>query len=240
LIKLKQLLGPVIFIFAALVIILFLNTDVTTRQGVDYQWKSIKIPLYLKILDFFDRHYNYKRLTEDIIKDSHSDREKVMLILQWTNENIRRVPNGYPIVDDHVWHIIVRGYGARDQSNDVFSTLCNYAGLDALYVRTGSDGSYIPISLVKFADGWKVFDSYNGIYFVDSDDSFASFSDIASGDWRAVNIKSGIKSGFDYGPYLTDLPKIEGVVLARSSTQSPLKRFLFEVRKWKGKIRYSN
>jgi hypothetical protein len=44
--------------------ICILNISVTTRQGVNYQVREIKFPLYLKILDFVDRHYKQKLSVE--------------------------------------------------------------------------------------------------------------------------------------------------------------------------------
>ena len=64
-----------------------------------------------------------------------------MEIFIWTCENIRKQPDGLPVIDDHVWHIIIRGYGEPDQSSDVFTTLCNYAGIRAFYALASYAGS---------------------------------------------------------------------------------------------------
>ena len=113
-----------------------LNFTVTTQKGVNFKVQTIKIPLYLKALDFFDRHYNYKLITKRIIRDAQNEQDKAMKILEWTYKNIKRQPKELPVIDDHVWHIIVRGYGLNDQFSDVFTTLCNYAGMDAFFTLT--------------------------------------------------------------------------------------------------------
>ena len=90
--------------------VVLLNLTVTTRQGKNYEVKVIKMPLYLKLLDFFDRHYNYGFLVKRIVGNSKNKKEAVLKIFEWTNDNLKRSPAGLPSVDDHVWHIIVRGY----------------------------------------------------------------------------------------------------------------------------------
>ena len=49
----KRKLSKILFLFLVLTgIFILLNLSVTTRQGIDYKLNSIKIPLYLKTLDF--------------------------------------------------------------------------------------------------------------------------------------------------------------------------------------------
>lgn len=215
-------------LFAAAVILL--NTEVTTRQGVDYELRVIKIPLYLKILDFADRHYNYKTLVKRVTAGSKTGEEKVMRLFKWTSININKNPPQLPVVDDHVWHIIVRGYGAGDQLQDVFTTLCNYAGYDAffsvVYIERPKKGKIL--SFVRLGDSWKVFDAYNGVYFLNEKDGLASVDELSRGDWRAVSVSNSvIPEGYrdcfanlntvDYKKWRNSRPAI----------QSPFRRFIF-------------
>ena len=93
-----------------------LTREVTTRQGIDYRIYTLRIPLYLKLVDFFDRHLNYQVLVKKIVQDTTEDEAKVARLFQWTHEHIRPAPAGLPIVDDHVWHIIIRGYETAGKS----------------------------------------------------------------------------------------------------------------------------
>jgi hypothetical protein len=216
-------------------IIMLFNINIITRQGVNYQWHTIGTPLYLKILDFFDRHYNYKELVRRIIKDAKTDKGQVMRIFEWTHKNIRKVPEGFPIIDDHVWHIIVRGYGTNDQSSDVFTALCNYAGIDAFYswVYTKEQDSRIPLSFVKLNKKWSVFDPYNGVYFKNNIGGLASVEDIVKGDWIVDEIGQLSKSNLDYTNYLTNLPVIiSRVEFRRANIQSPINRLVWEIKRW--------
>lgn len=229
----RKFLALFLFIIIVIIIALILNINVTTQKGTNYQWYSVKIPLYLKILDFFDRHYNYKELTKTIIKDAKNDEERVMKIFTWTCENIRGVPYGFPIIDDHVWYIIVRGYGAADQYSDVFTTLCNYAGIDAFFslVDTKDRVRIIPLSFVKIKEKWCVFDPFRGVYFKNNKGSLADVKVIKSGRYSVQGRTGAIE--MDYSSYISNLPSIKDMGFKRANIQSPLNRLLFEIKKWR-------
>lgn len=216
------------------IMIILLNLNVTTRQGVNYQWQTIKIPLYLKILGFIDRHYNYKELAERISKDTKSEKERIIKIFEWTHRNIRRTPKGFPVIDDHVWNIVVRGYGASDQSSYVFATLCNYAGIEAFYtwVYSTDKTKRIPLSFVRLSSKWIVFDPYNGIYFKDKSGEIADIDKLKNGNWAIEYLLGAEKIGYDPKEYFVNLPEAKNIGLTRSGIQSPLKRLNFEVKKW--------
>lgn len=215
-------------------IAVMLNINVTTRQGINYEVRTIRMPLYLKILDFVDRHYNYKQLIKKIIKNANTDEEKTMRVFEWTYQNIRRVPAGFPIIDDHVWYIIVRGYGVQDQLSDVFTTLCNYAGMDAFYnlVYKKNRASYIYLSFVKLNKRWSVLDPYYGVYFKNKNGEIAAVDEIKNGDWTMVNIGKLEKKESDYKEFLDNLPTIKEIGLKRANIQSPLRRLIYQMSKW--------
>lgn len=212
---------------------LFININVTTQQCVNYHCRSITIPLYLKILDFFDRHYNYKQLVSQIIKDAKNGQEKVMKIFTWTHENIRQIPVGMPVMDDHVWYTIVRGYGSDDQFQDVFSTLCNYAGIDAFftYLYTEDKSKLMVVSFVNLRGKWSLFDVYRGVYFKNREGGLASIEDLLVGDWQISTIINHEIP--DYAAYFHDLKdtNLKNWKLTRSVTQSPLRRFILWIKR---------
>ncbi|MBN1912815.1 MAG: transglutaminase domain-containing protein [Candidatus Omnitrophica bacterium] len=223
----------VLIIFISAACLFMLNISVSMNQCVDYKCFQRKIPLYLKILDFFDRHYNYKRLTREIVGGVKTEEEKVMKIFAWTAQNIRRVPPGFPVVDDHIWHIIVRGYGADDQSCDVFATLCNYAGSESFYAHLDKSvsGPRIFLAFTRIKDEWYAFDPYRGIYFVDAGGKLIALGRLKEGaEYSARPLKEG--DTFDYSGYFANLPGDIIVKLGRSNIQFPLKRLIFEVNKW--------
>lgn len=214
-------------------VVILLNIKTSTKQGINYKWSEIKIPLYLKLLNFFDRHYNYNELVKRIIKDVKADEERVMEIFEWTYANIRNVPEGYPVIDDHVWHIIVRGYGTDDQASDVFTTLCNYAGLNAFFswVYAKDQTQRIPLSFVKIKNNWFAFDPYHGIYFKDKEGKFANIDMLRlNAEWIIGAL--GEKPKLDYYSYFSNIPTIKSTGLTRANTQSPLRRIIYKIKKW--------
>lgn len=216
-------------------LVMFLNFDATTKQGINYKVRSIKIPLYLKILNFFDRHYNYKWMVSRIIDEQKREEEKVFEIFKWTHLNIKNQPADFPIVDDHVWNIIIRGYGMSDQSSDVFTTLCNYVGVDAFFgqIFQKNRKSIANLSFVNLKRKWRVFDPYNGVSFINKNGEFASLADIKRGDWQTSYITAPDGSNkFDYSVYLENITEIKEMRFGRSNIQSPLNRLLFQIEKW--------
>lgn len=211
--------------------VFLLNMEVSTRQGINYRMQDLKTPLYLKSLDFFDRHYNYRQLVKRIIKDAKNDEERVMRLFDWTGENIRKTPIGMPVIDDHVWYIIVRGYGEADQSSDVFTTLCNYAGIKAFYSLAYSQGrkEMLPLSFVKIGNKWVAFDPYRKVYFKDKNGDLADIEALKHNNW--VIQARGENPELDYSSYFENLPSVIEAGLTRANIQSPINRLLFEVKK---------
>lgn len=206
--------------------------DVTTKQCIDSVCRTKSIPLYLKLLDFMDRHYNYSYLVHNIIKDSDTDKEKVLKLFEWTQNNLRRLPEGFSIIDDHAWNIIIRGYGVSDQFSDVFTTLCNYAGIPAYFKKIYQKNSDLitVFSFVKVKKRWRVFDPYRGAYFTDRNGDFADIDDFRNNNWQLQVLTEKEIPRFNYKVYLENLPTPEDVGLTRPSIQSPMRRLIFEIK----------
>lgn len=217
---------------------IFLNLQTTTLRGINYSVAAIKIPMYLKLLDFFDRHYNYQNLVKSIIAGSSSGDEKMLKILKWTSENIKVNPTELPVVDDHAWYIIVRGYGVCDQFQDVFSTLCNYAGLRSFFTNIYSNDfkQEIPFSFVCVGRKWFVFDAYKGVYFSDMNNNLLDVGELAKKPWRAVNIKEGSYPQIDYSLFIRNISSTKFSGLSRANIQSPIHRFIYAIARLKSGI----
>jgi hypothetical protein len=233
--KNKRIFSLFIAVLSLAAVILVLNIKVTTRQGIDYKIYTIRMPLYLKILDFYDRHFNYRWLARRITEGKTAEEEKVMAIFDWTVENIRHQPPELRVVDDHVWHIIVRGYGAHDQFSDAFSTLCNYAGFDAFFMKLSNKArtSKIPFAVVKINRKWYLFDPYNSIYFIKKDGHLASVEDIARGEWMVKITKDDRNtSKVEYSDYFSGILAVDferAHKWSRANIQSPVNRFFYGI-----------
>ncbi|MFH1508139.1 MAG: transglutaminase-like domain-containing protein [Candidatus Omnitrophota bacterium] len=229
----KNITVILITVIVLAIFVFILNTPVVTRQGIDYRVSHIQIPLYLKALNFIDRHYNYADLVKKITKDKKGPEEKAMALFAWTYQNIKRQPVELSIVDDHPWNIIVRGYGVAEQSSDVFTTLCNYAGMRAYYsyVYNKDRSAGIPLSFVKIKKDWYIFDLYNGFSFRDGSGRLLSIDKLKSGiDYLRLGNKG--YTDIDYSFYLADLSTHPLVRLGRANIQSPFNRFIYQVRRW--------
>jgi len=210
-----------------------LNIKGTTKQGVNYHVTEVELPLYLKLLNFYDRHFNYKWLVQHITNDLETKEEKVFRLFQWTHETIRPQPKSLPIMDDHVWNIYVRGYGVSDNFHDLFTTLCNYIGVDAFILKLNSNDSelYIIMSVVKIKKGWVLFDPHKGIYFLNKMGGWATIEEINNQNWKLEKLSpTEIPESF-FKPYLDKLPSIDNIGLKRANTQSPVNRLLLAIQR---------
>jgi len=219
-------LAVIIFILCA---VFLLNISAATRQCVNYKCRVISVPLYLKAMDFLDRHFNYAHLTKTVIEGAKNDEERVLRLLEWTYRNIKKAPNGLPVVDDHIWYTIVRGYGVSDQFQDAFTTLCNYAKLNAFFCWVNSDDRLkrAPLSFVRLDNKWYLFDAESGVYFINAKGKIADINDLSAGDWRAVGLSNAQIP--DYSVYFGNikLMDLENYGLSRPAIQSPLRRLFF-------------
>lgn len=225
-----------IAIISVIFIAIVLNIPVATRQGINFKVRTLEIPLYIKVIEFIDRDYHYRRLVREITENQSTSEAKTIAILDWVKENIRDVPEGFDIIDDHVLDIIIRRYGSSDQMTDVFTTLCAYSRVPAfrslLKLTTGDEN--MPIAYVKLKGKWRVFDVHHNAYFLNREGEIASVEDIIS-DVSIVKAK-GIKTkGVAYEEFFRDLEPIEKDFISKEQKQMPLYRIVYEVKSLFGK-----
>jgi hypothetical protein len=121
--------GPLLLVAA----LALATSTAVSLQGVDFVITARPLPLYVKAVDFVHRHEHYRLLAREITAGLTGDRERAEAVLAWTLREIRPIPEGFPVVDDHVFDIIVRRYGSTDQRADVFTVLLTYAGVPAYW-----------------------------------------------------------------------------------------------------------
>ena len=131
----------------------------TTRQGVNFKVTERHLPLILKGMDFLLRDYEYRRLAAEVTQGLSTDESKADALFRWTREHIRPTPPGWPVVDDHITHIIIRGYGTSDQRADVFATLATYAGVPSFWrVVLDREDRHRVLTFVKIRDQWTIWE----------------------------------------------------------------------------------
>jgi hypothetical protein len=232
----KRYLIPIIIILLFLCSIALLNKEVTILQDVDGKVSRMTLPLYLKLLNFYDRHYNYKWLAKRITGHLDTREDKILRLFHWTHETIKPQPESLPVMDSHVWDVYVRGYGVSGNFHDLFSTLCNYIGEDAFFKKLyARDTTSMNISFVRIKRGWVVFDPYNGIYFRNNTGGLATIEEINEQDWHIVKLSQTDISKANYEQYIVEnLPRIKRLAssLIRANIQSPINRLKFQLYIW--------
>ncbi len=205
----------------------------TTRQGVDFTVSVHRLPLYLKALSFIDRHCQYRHLARQITEGMPTDREQALALFAWTRQHIQPPPPQLPVVDDHVWHIIVRGYGQADQMADVFTTLATYAGMPAFWRTVKLDGGRLALSFVRVEGGWRMCDVARGLMFTDTDGRWADVEALQERPDLIDQIAgTAAPDGIPYRRYAEAAlrPFLVPDVL-RARKQMPLPRLAFEVKR---------
>lgn len=212
---------------------IILNKEVSIQQGRDSRLYKIKMPLYMKIMDFLTRGNRYVLLVKRIVKDCKTDSEKLEALFNWTATNIRPVPDGFPIVDDHVDNIIIRGYGTDDQSADVFTTLAAFAGFKSgMYLTRIYPENYLhAVSLVELNERMLLFDTYYKFYFLNHDKEIASLDEIRE-DINLVKIVAGdfkVKDKYSYIRFFQHLEPVEKLGWSKADLQMPSKRLIYVI-----------
>ena len=234
----KRYLIPTIIILLFLCSIALLNKKVTMRQGVDGKLSIITLPLYLKVLNFYDRHYNYKWLAKQITGHLDTKEDKILRLFHWTHETIKRQPESLPVMDSHPWDVYVRGYGVSDNFHDLFTTLCNYIGTDAFFtVLYSNDADHgIMLSFVRIKRGWVALNPHRGVYFRNHTGGLATIEEMDEQDWHIVSLAQIDIPKANYEQYFDEnLPNIIeeiGSGFTRANTQSPINRLRLQLHKW--------
>lgn len=211
-----------------------LTAPATTRQGVNFQVSVRSVPVYVKGIDFLHRHYQHRLLAEEIVRGRASDTDLVLAVFDWTRRNIRRTPEGWPVVDDHVLNIITRGHGVTDQQADVFATIATYAGVPAFWAKVRPDAAR-PGVILSFArvDGrWRVFDVFNGMVFRTAVGELATLEDLRGRrDLVPAAARSLDIDGVPYPEIVTSVSMPPVPDPLRAELQMPSARAWYELRR---------
>lgn len=227
---------------ALLVMAAILAAAVTTAAwparrliGVDHVVTEHTLPVWIKAVDFIDRDLNLSRTARAIVAGVHDDEARAFAVLAWMEQKVRPQPRELPIVDDHVWHVVVRGYGEPDQHADVFTTLLVYAGVPAYWQLIGAKPRELAVSYVLIQDRWRVFDVANGLVFRNSAGTLATPEEIASDRSIVRNLAAAHVA--DPDGYVACFARYRPPVapdIMRADLQMPGRRLLYEIKKLAG------
>lgn len=230
----KRRAGTLGAVVAVLALTVFVATrPVTTRQGINFEVSTHKIPLYLKTLEFVDRSAQYQQLADEITRGAASDAERALKVFDWTRRRIKKTPEGWPIVDDHILNIIIRGHGVGDQEADVFATLTTYAGVPAFWSKVPLDRRRpgVILSFARIDGRWRVFDVANGVVFRTGAARLATLEDLAGHPELVPDASRSISvEGVSYGEIVThaSMPPIPHPL--RAELQMPWPRVWHEMK----------
>ena len=146
--------------------------------------------------------------------------------------NVRPVPEGFPVLDDHVWNIIVRGYGAADQITEVFTLLASYSCCPATLAElhaTPTKG--IMVAVVELDGAPRVLDVVRQVIFRNETGDFASIEDLARNP-RIVTAAAGGRTpqGEPYERYFAEIGALRPG-FERMELQKPWQRLKGELRR---------
>jgi hypothetical protein len=213
---------------AVLVGIAFWPTRI--HVGIDYQVTEQQLPLWLKTWQFLQRDSRTQRLADSITAGIQDPGRRAQQVLQWTRQNIRPHPEGAPVIDDHVWSIVERGYGSNDQRADVFTTLLTYAGVRSHWTLVGPPPPSLPISLVLLEGRWRVVDVDQGIIFRNQSGEWASAEELAeSPELIRASVTGQVPDPTAYLRYFEEFEPPRTPPVLRAELQMPGRRLAFEL-----------
>ena len=164
---------------------------VTTHVGYNHRVITTRLTLIEKTLAFVDRDLAMRRLTKEIAGADGTSDERLMRMYQWVAANIRDVPAGLPVVDDHVWNIFVRRYGTVDQRAEALALLASYDGMPASTVPLGKVPSreVVQLTVVNVSGRVVVLDVNNRIIFHNLSGNLATVAEL-QGDPALIRVNA--------------------------------------------------
>ena len=222
-----------------------LNRPTTTLQAIDGRVTAHTIPLYVKAIDFIQRHYQYELLVSNICREGATDVECVSAIFEWTHKNISPTPPGWPVVDSHPLTIIIRGHGKSDQIADVFTTLSTYAGVRAFFshIRDSASGADIVLSFARVDGDWVPFDVERHVTFRDSKGRLASIETLVNDPAMVEGATEGVlPDDLSYSTFISPARLMPFVAprWSHADLQRPWSRAQYELRRLIGRESESN
>jgi hypothetical protein len=216
---------------AAILLIAAAVWPVTTRFGIDYEWSSKQITLFEKVLHFISRDLQARRLASEITEGARDGQEKLLKIFTWTVRHVQPTPPGFPVVDDHVMHIIIRGYGAPDQRTEAFALLASYSGFPstAAYLTAPGTEQRIIVAVVRDGARTYLFDVERQMVFKNRLGQFADLRELIADPSLVDTAAHGLTvAGVPYGQYLLSAGDLQAS-FARMEAQKPWPRLAQEV-----------
>jgi hypothetical protein len=201
----RLLLGAAVAIAAVGTVSLW---PVTTAVGSDHHVTLKRLTLFEKAVAFVDRELETRRLTAEIAGSDGTPEQRLLRMYEWVAANIHPVPPGLPLVDDHIWNIFVRRYGAIDQRAEALAVIASYDGMPAARVPLGktSGRRAVQLTIVQLGERVVVFDVNNRIAFRKASGELATLNDLKT-DFSLIE-RNGGDLIVDGSPYVENFREI--------------------------------
>ncbi len=220
---------PFVIVVILIALAAIANLPSTTQGMVNFVPQTVTQPLYAKAIAFLDRDIQMRQLAARVVGDTTDPSEKAERILRWTTANVRPTPAGMPVVDDHPYNIVVRGYGEYDQAADVFANLAGYSGLPGglVFSRTADGSALYAFGLLEIAGKKRIFDVREGRALRNKDGSLASLDELRANPTLLDGLPA--PSAANGVPYRVLIDRLEASPHRLPSDQMPLSRLLSEI-----------
>lgn len=212
---------------ASLIVVAGLPT--TTETLVDFMPQTVSQPLYVKLLAFIHRDAQMRELSARLVGEARDTEDKADRILRWTSASIRPTPSGMPIIDDHPYNVIIRGYGQPDQAADVFSTLAAYAGMPGglTYSKRPDGRNFYAFAIVRIDGADRVFDVRGGRALRHPDGRLATVTELRADPGSLAHLPAPASA--DGVPYPVLIAHLESGPHRRATQHMLLSRILDEL-----------
>jgi hypothetical protein len=239
---LKILSRPTIRAIAAIAfvagLVVLAAWPVTTRYGVNYRWSSKRIPLFEKAVNFASRDLQLRRVAQEVSAEigagTAPPEQKAVKLFDWVVRNVRRTPPGFPVVDDHILHILIRGYGAPDQRAEALAVLASYNRLPATaaVLMPPEGGPKLTLALVRVDTRLAVFDVMHEVAFRRRTGELADLNDLVTEPSLVTERTRGVSiNGVPYERYVPALRALRPE-FSRMERQKVWPRIRYEVGRW--------
>ncbi|MDE3118892.1 MAG: hypothetical protein KGL03_07745, partial [Nitrospirota bacterium] len=216
----------------ALLVTLIGQIPTTGLEGVDDRMIVHRMPLWEKAAKFYLRHRQFQRWAEEAAGGETDPQRRVLRLMEWTRSQVKPIPSGLPLVDDHISHIVLRHYGNDGQLSEVFTALTTYTGNEGRWEAYSPPGASARVALcfIESEGKWWVFDVWNGGWFETPSGQIATIEDFKHPEQlrrrgQAPELLGGL-------PYINYFQDVEGVFVrsfSRASGQMPWHRLLMVI-----------
>jgi len=121
---------------------------------------------------------------------------------------VQPTPPGFPVVDDHVLHTIIRGYGTPDQQAEVLALLAIDSGYPStgMHLQVPGSRAGIDITVVQLGTGLVICDVEHRLLFRNDTGHLARLETLLQHpEWIAASAGSLVVGGVPYVRHLETL-----------------------------------